>query len=256
MRKNNTWEDIVKIGFMGTDRMTPSVETLDALHAIGIKTDEISEAIIEGAGVISLLKKGGYPLKKHSGKIPSKCAEEEKKNCSTTSIKHLKEILKGRYEGVFEEFLYYLDMQGKVLPPDTLPRILHFCRGNMKLWAIVGNVIGERGKWLLAQNADWGHLAQVNDFEKPTPPQYKKEETLVKAKEIVDFLQTNRLVWFDDRKVQTELKDLAYKADLDLYDSLQNIFSNEMNFQWENKINDFFDILRFRKNMIFALKSP
>ena len=241
---------------MGTDRSTPSVKTVEMLHELGVKATDNAEVLLEGAGVLTMLRKGGFPLADFAGQMPD-VAETPvgSKPCSAKSAAHLKEILSGRFSEALGEFIFFAHNYKRTLPPEFLPAFFHFCRGDKKLWAYVRPAIGARGEWLLRQNADWSNLIVLEEEKtEMKPPHFSKEETLTHARGILEYLKTNRLVGVEDKKMTSDLKDLAYHADLSLVENLDYLFSASDLYDWQAKFQPLFQVLKFRKEMVEALK--
>jgi hypothetical protein len=272
-RQTIMWQDIIKTSLIGTDKCTPSVSTLEKLNEMGVKAEDVSEIVLKGAGMLSLMRKGGYPLTDFRGTLPELCETERALVCSNKSGSHLKAILYGDYEEALEEFLLLLKTHNVILPAQFLPKLFHYCRGNQVLWAMVEPVIGQKGQWLLQQNEDWSHLAKmpkntINTDGKSTSnkitiqnsegcvfQQLTNEETLKEAREIVAVLNTNRFVWVDDRKINMELKGFAYKANTDLIDNLNHYFATELAQSMTSKVQGVLKILFFRQEMKKAFQS-
>ena len=248
------WQNLIKTALIGTDKSTPSVWVLEKLKEMGVKTEDVSEAVLQGAGMLTLLRKGGYPLANFKGMLPELCEKETASLCSNSSVGHLKAILNGEYEEALEEFIFFTQHHKKVLPAPFLPQILHYCRGNRALWALVKPVIGCKGRWLLQQNEEWAHLEDApSDVLKQVSPSLSNEETLKQAGEIVLLLNNHRFGWSDDKKINAVLKRFAYCANINLIENLNHYFSIELAQNMESKIQGIFKVLFFRRDMINAL---
>jgi hypothetical protein len=248
------WRDIIKTTLIGTDKCTPSVSTLEKLQEMGIHSDDVSESVLQGAGFLTLMRKGGYPLMDFKGTLPEVSDVEPAILSSNSSISHLKAILGGDYEDALEEFLFYAKQYKRVLPAQFLPHLLHYSRGNRILWAFVEPVIGTKGRWLLKQNDDWSHLSKTpSDTEGGRFEQLSNEETLKQAREIVLLLNNNRFIWSDDKKINTEIKRFSYSANITMIENLRHLFSTELAQAMESQVQSVFKILFFRRDMIQTL---
>ena len=253
------WQDLVKTALIGTDKATPSVSTLENLENMGIKAIDTAEVVLEGAGVLTVLRKGGFPLNDFKEAMPEICEAENGRQCSSKSAQHLKEILnpkKDRQWGeALLEFIFYAQRNNKILPFELLPSLFHLFRGDKKMNEIIKTVIGKRGTWLAKQNADW--FIYTNEYKGEnlffTP--LSKEETFMKARELVEILKTQSLVWGEDLKASTESKEFAFKADTNLIENLDYLFSNNLPFQYQNKIQSILKILHFRREMVLELSN-
>jgi Family of unknown function (DUF5691) len=245
------WRDIIKTTLIGTDKCTPSVPTLEKLQEMGIHSEDVSESVLQGAGFLTLLRKGGYPLMDFKGTLPEVSEVESAILCPNSSVLHLKAILEGDYEDALEEFLFYAKQCKRVLPAQFLPQLFHYSRGNRILWALVEPVIGSKGRWLLKQNDDWSHLIKIPLITEGAKfEQLSNEETLKQAREIITLLNTTRFIWSDDKKINAEIKRFAYKADITLIENLRHLFSAEIAQAMDDKVENVFKILFFRKDMV------
>jgi Family of unknown function (DUF5691) len=248
------WQDIIKASLIGTDKCIPSVSTLENLQKIGVKSSDIPEIVLQGAGLLTLMRKGGYLLTDFKGILPEVCEKETEKICTTSSISHLKAILEGEYEEALEEFLFLTKQYKTILPAQFLPQFFHYCRGNRTLWAMVEPVIGAKGRWLLKQNEDWTHLSTLSlKTEGRNFEQFSNDETMKQAHEIVALLNNNRFIWADDKKINTELKRFAFQANISSLENLRHLFSTALAQTLDGKIQNVYKILFFRKEMIMAL---
>ena len=251
------WQDLVKTALIGTDKATPSVSTLENLENMGIKAIDTAEVVLEGAGVLTVLRKGGFPLNDFKEAMPEICEAENGRQCSSKSAQHLKEILnpkKDRQWGeALLEFIFYAQKNNRILPFELLPSLFHLFRGYKKMIEIIKKVIGKRGTWLAKQNADWFVYTQTVENIDFIP--FPKEETLIKARDLIEVLKAQSFVWADDKKINSEIKEFAFKADFNLIENLDYLFSNNLPFASQNKIQDILKILHFRREMVNELSN-
>ena len=252
------WQDLVKTALIGTDKATPSVSTLEKLENMGVKAIDIAEIVLEGAGVFTILRKGGLPLNDFKGLLPEFCEIEVAKQCSSKSAHHLKEILFGKKDNqigeALIEFIFYAQKNNKILPFELLPPLFHAYRGDKKMSKILKTIIGKRGIWLAKQNPDWFVYIEKTVENIDFMP-FSKEETLTKARELVEILKAQSFVWADDKKINLEIKEFAFKADANLIENLDYLFSNNLPFAYQNKIQDILKILYFRRVMAEELSN-
>ena len=253
------WQDLVKTALIGTDKATPSVSTLEKLEKMGVKAVDTAEVVLEGAGVFTILRKGGFPLNDFNGVLPEMCEVEMAKQCSSKSAHHLKEILFGKKDGqmgeALIEFIFYAQKNNKILPFELLPPLFHLFRGDKKMNVILKTVIGKRGAWLAKQNPDWFVYMQEETVENIDFIPFSKEETLLKARELVEILKAQPFIWGDDLKINVKTKEFAFRADFNLTENLDYLFSNNLPFAYQNKIQVVLKILHFRREMVKELSS-
>jgi Family of unknown function (DUF5691) len=243
------WQDLVRTALIGTDKATPSVSTLEELQKLGIPSDEVSEAVLEGAGVLAILRKGAFPLPSFECEKWTISEDEENPVCSSKSAQHLKEILRGAYRTAFPEFLFHVKKNKKILPPEYLPEIFHLFRGDRQLQPVVSAVMGNRGTWLCQINSDWAHFSnKILPLDVYFTPLSTKD-TLSNAQSIIELLKSYSFMWSDDRKLNLELKNFAFHADIDLVENLEALFEKNLPSQWLNKVHEILIIMHFRKKM-------
>lgn len=257
-------QELIKTALMGTDRSTPSVFLLEKAKTLGVKSDEATEIVLEVAGITALMEKSGMILNDHVKDLPKIAATETKRLCSPRSAAQLKEILNGKMDEAWGEFVYYAEKTDKIIPPEFLPQLIHYCRGNAQLWVALRPIIGERGLWLVTQHPDWQSLLSLK-VEGTVPPQpafaagryqsLSEEETRVLAKDVLNTIRQNRFITTDDKKITIDFKDLAFHSHIGMSGTLFNMFSEDLPYQWQQKINGLFNVLRFRKEMIEGLES-
>jgi Family of unknown function (DUF5691) len=250
-------QDLIKTALMGTDRGGPSVFLLEKAKTLGVKSDEATEIVLEVAGITALMEKSGLMLREYDKAMPEVAAAETKSLCSVRTAAHLKEILGGKMDEAWGEFVSYAEKTNKIIPPEFLPQLIHYCRGNAQLWVALRPIIGERGLWLVTQHPDWQSLLSIK-IEDATPPQYlslSEEETRALAKDVLNTIQQNRFATTDDKKMTIDFKDLAFHSHLSMSSTLFNMFSADLPYLWQQKINTLFNVLRFRKEMVEGLEN-
>jgi Family of unknown function (DUF5691) len=250
-------QELIKTALMGTDRSAPSVFLLEKAKILGVKSDEATEIVLEVAGIASLMEKSGLMLNDYDKAMPEAAANEMKNLCSVRTAAHLKEILGGKMDEAWGEFVFYAEKSNKIIPPEFLPQLIHYCRGNAQLWVALRPIIGERGLWLVTQHPDWQSLLSIK-IEDAASPQYQslsEEETRALAKEVLNTIRQNRFITTDDKKISIDFKDLAFHSHIGMSSVLFNMFSEDLPYQWQQKINNFFNVLRFRKEMKEGLES-
>lgn len=150
-------EDLYKTALLGTDRMTPSVSTLEKLRGMGIETDDATEAVLTGIGMLSLARKGGYPLLDFEGELPTPCPIETKSYMTARAAKYIQDVLDKKvpiYAYLQTPFFNIVAdcvaQNNKIVPVGLLPVLLEKAG-----YLNVKPIIGERGLWLAQQKAEW-----------------------------------------------------------------------------------------------------
>ncbi len=155
-------KDLYKTALLGTNRMTPSVSTLEKLKELGIETDDATEAVLTGVGMLTLARKAGYLLSDFEGAIPTPCPSEIKSFMTPKAAHYVKDVLAKKVPIFTYLQSAFLDLvaacaeqNNKIVPAELLPLLLE------RAWQpSIRLLIGERGLWLAAQNPEWKTLIE------------------------------------------------------------------------------------------------
>ena len=162
------WDDLYKTALLGTNRMTPSVSTLEKLREMGIETDDATEVVLLGVGILGLAQKAGFPLSDFEYALSIPCPVETKNYMSLKAAQYLKDVLDKKMpvfaylHPVFLNLVAECAVQNnKIAPIHLLPKLL-----DMAVQPAVLQLLGERGIWLASQNPQWKNVFLKQD--KPT----------------------------------------------------------------------------------------
>ncbi len=162
----NTWNDIVKVALIGSERGQLSEGTKIQLQKLGIDTNSDSAEIVLKASVLwSKMKHAGYQPVKNTSVLFDPAPKETQTICSLKSVKHLMQILSGSYKDALPEFLQLLAEKGQRLPEEVLPDVLEMAKNKQKQWDLLRDIIGERGEWLVSQNPEWQYIILDTDLQ-------------------------------------------------------------------------------------------
>ena len=127
---------------------------------MGIETDDATEAVLTGVGMLALARKAGFPLTDFEGVLPQPCPVETKKYMSLRAANYVKDVLEKKLPVFVYLHAHFLNLvaecavlNSKIVPIPLLPTLLEalmFPRGTSLLL-----MLGERGVWLAAQNPQW-----------------------------------------------------------------------------------------------------
>jgi hypothetical protein len=186
------WNDLYKTALLGTNRMTPSVSTLEKLREMGIETDDATEAVLLGVGMMGLARKAGFPLSDFEGVLPTVCPAETKSYMSLKAAQYVKDV----FDKKLPVFAYlhpvFLNLvgrcvveRGKIVP---VPFLLHFLdsrtHGTSSVLpmrdgtsSVLQSMLGQRGVWLASQNPKWKNVF----LDTPKPIKKSAAETSAMA---------------------------------------------------------------------------
>lgn len=164
--KMNTWNDIVKVALIGSERGQLSEATKVQLQDLGIDTNtDSAEIILKASALWSKMKQAGYQPAPNTIPLLEPAPKEIQAICSLKSVQHLIQILGGSYKEALPEFLELLNQKQLRLPEEVLPDVLEMAKNKQKQWDLLRNIIGERGEWLVRQNTDWQYIILDTDIK-------------------------------------------------------------------------------------------
>jgi len=160
------WDNLLSSALLGTERSQPQL-TADAPAVLRqITLDSPEHMLLTAAAVSAAYRRAGYipPVAAASLDIPA--PEETQPTCNTRSLHFLRVMLDTPhpYATLLPEWLEIIVSRGKRVPHPFLPALLEVAsqdKKNARLLALIANVMGERGRWLAAQNSKWGFLIYV-----------------------------------------------------------------------------------------------
>lgn len=151
------WQSLVSTALMGTERQTPTVPAgEDALTTLVQTLDwqQPESALLAAAGAMALHRRVGQrPL---SLDLPAlePCPLGDLPVCGDRSRRHLRTALESEPR-VLPELLTLMAEAGQRVPELLLPKLLNWGKRQETIHPKVVAVLGERGRWLAAQNSNW-----------------------------------------------------------------------------------------------------
>jgi hypothetical protein len=155
-------QNIVSNALVGTER-EPAVlpQGPDQLGTLLSQLDSNQrEATLLGAGgIISLYDRIGRTPTQAEPNTILPCDAEESSYCSARSGDHIRMMLSGQHAEVVEEWLAAAAHARKIVWPELLPGLLQLGHKQAEFREAILPLLGKRGRWLAAQNPDWGFVA-------------------------------------------------------------------------------------------------
>jgi hypothetical protein len=97
-----------------------------------------------------------------------------------SASRFLSVMLSGKYAAALPEWLELFSRSGQSLPPESLPGLLSRCAADPSLREMLAPHLGDRARWLIAQNPDWTAL------ESPLPSEQQRRLDLFIKQEKLD----------------------------------------------------------------------
>lgn len=153
-----TWQNILGIAAIGTERQEVTLPPSDSLLGRTLNTLDVFDregALLSAVALASLHRQAGFRAPADTLPLPEVSAAEQLPRCSVAAGRHLALMLGGAFKDVLPEWLAALRDAGRRVREEHLPALLDKGSTERALRALVVEVLGNRGRWLAAQNAAW-----------------------------------------------------------------------------------------------------
>ena len=147
---------------VGTERQAVAVPVGDgALGALlaRVAAAEPDAALLRVGAVLALYERAGWVPPTDPTPGPEAAPPDTQPRVNARAGQHLATMLSGQYDAVLGEWLAAAGTGGWRVPEELLPDLLELGRANPTLRSALGPVLGERGRWLAAQNPDWAYVS-------------------------------------------------------------------------------------------------
>ncbi|MCC7361840.1 MAG: hypothetical protein IT317_20320 [Anaerolineales bacterium] len=156
------WQDLVAAGLLGVERRAftaaPAGPLGDMLAGLPAPTPAEQRWLAAAAAAGLYWRAGREPLRLPSA-AEAPAPEADWPACSPAAAQHLATMLTGQFAEVLPEWLARLAAARRCVAADLLPAALDLGRARPELRAALMAVLGPRGQWLAAQNADWEYAS-------------------------------------------------------------------------------------------------
>lgn len=154
------WQTLVKTALLGTARQQTPITDAGA-SPLGmlprLQTVSAEASLLSQAAVLALYQRAGQKPVPASAAPPP--ADEPLAPLSAKAGEFLGRMLTGDRREVLAEFLTEVAEAYRRIPERWLPQLMHLGRTSADLRPLILAVIGQRGRWLAAQNSEWNYVA-------------------------------------------------------------------------------------------------
>jgi hypothetical protein len=154
----SAWQNILGVAAIGTERQGVTLPPSDSLLGRALNGLDVSDregALLGAVALASLHRQAGLRAATDNLPLPEACEAEQLPRCSAAAGRHLALMLGGEFREVLPEWLAALRGAGRRAPEEHLPALLDKASKERALRPLVVEVLGNRGRWLAAQNAGW-----------------------------------------------------------------------------------------------------
>lgn len=168
MTHDRIWQTLISAAMLGTERqpiVLPEVRSQEGLDRLlaQIDTSDPAKALLRAAAVLTLTEKAAHVPPIPDFQVVAACIREELPMCSPEAADSLQRMLAGEFAAVLPEWLARVALAGWRVPPENLPDLLSWGSQNSPWRSLVLPVLGNRGRWLAAQNPDWQYAEDSID---------------------------------------------------------------------------------------------
>jgi hypothetical protein len=149
----NPWPTVLRVALLGTRQCADALPALDLGDLPAAENRE--QQLLLMAGALALVRKAGFqPL---ASLAPATAPPETGLLLGTQGRALLKQVLASPHFRTYllRNYLQQLAERSRLVPPALLPDVLGWLQTEKPAAPLVANALGERGRWLAAQNSDW-----------------------------------------------------------------------------------------------------
>jgi hypothetical protein len=152
--------DFITAALLGTARQAPRGELAEELRRHGIPPPESPEQLLlAGAALSSRISRGGFRPGRLPGQPPGTAETDDRPSFGPEAADALRQMLSSRWANeLIAEFFAVAAHKGLSPPTDCYPALMDWAADNLSAARDTEKVLGNRGRWLSAQNPDWSAL--------------------------------------------------------------------------------------------------
>ncbi|MBD2256895.1 DUF5691 domain-containing protein [Pseudanabaena sp. FACHB-2040] len=161
---DSPWQAVVSAALLGTERQpftSPTAPGKLGQLLAQLTSHAPESALLTAAAALSLHQRAGWFPENYSGSAPAPCSLDDLPRCSTRAGRFLQQMLQRQYSPVLPEWLGLATQLGQRVPDIYLPQLLNLGQQQRDLRSLILPVLGQRGRWLAAQNLDWSYAVEV-----------------------------------------------------------------------------------------------
>lgn len=163
------WHALLGVAILGADRDANFHVTTDgpagSLLAQAVSADP-AQTMLSQAAILSIHGRAGRRLSIEPGSEPALAPADDSPACSANAGRQLSEILFGDFQILLPEWCALAEAAGLRAPDELLPELLRrAASGKPGEAAAIRSVLGDRGRWLAAQDPRWSNVLMGGDAE-------------------------------------------------------------------------------------------
>ena len=167
----NPWPTVLRVALLGTRQCADALPTLDLGDLPPAENRE--QQLLLMAGALALVRKAGFvPL---ASPAPTPAPSETGQLLGSQGRALLKQVLASPHLRTYllRDYLRQLAEHARLVPPALLPDVLGWLEDNKPAAPLAARALGERGRWLAAQNPDWQFILTAASEAGPSDADWK-----------------------------------------------------------------------------------
>jgi len=151
-------DELVQLALLGTERQEPAAATPGS--ALGDLIGQLDRCererfVLSAAALTFQHERAGSLALRDARPLPQQCGAEKQPRANHRAGSHLLLLLSGEHDELLSEWLRLAAATHQLAPADTLPGLLALGASKVEICEAILRVLGERGRWLAAQNPSW-----------------------------------------------------------------------------------------------------
>lgn len=164
-----TWDNLLTAALLGTGRRPLQIGDDAPTLLQQIETTDSEQLLLIAGGVMTLFHRAGYVPATDMRALEAPAPAESRVPCSIHIASLLLQLLDHPDANrlLVGEWLLLIEGKKKRIPHVFLPEIMQRVKRDNALLPMVIPVLGERGKWLAAQNPEWDKFLSMKPDAAP-----------------------------------------------------------------------------------------
>ncbi|MCK4866563.1 MAG: hypothetical protein KAT39_00830 [Alphaproteobacteria bacterium] len=153
------WQALLGAAILGVDRGVGSAVSANGDAGVLLQqatSQDPAEAMLAQAAILSVYCRAGRRIAGDAGQAPKLAPETDRPACSARAGRQLAVIMSGEFSDLLPEWCALADSAGLRAPDELLPALLRRATlASRHEGAAIRAILGERGRWLAAQDPRW-----------------------------------------------------------------------------------------------------
>lgn len=159
------FDTLLKTAIIGTANgaQVPEIDSNEIILPENISGEE---KLLLAAAFYGLQQKASYQAAKYEADFPAACPDETDSYAPLSVCELILRCMSKEQEDniVVQEILEKIAAKKWIVLPHVLPQLLEYGQNRINLHALISQVCGERGRWLVRYNTTWKYIAAQHNI--------------------------------------------------------------------------------------------